>query len=315
MWVAMLSLCWLGLDGCRAGWPRCDCRQGHHRPGRSGRRRHDSGEGHGHGKISSVVAGKNGEFRLDQSPGGHLRDLRTANGRAHRALSRNQTSSIEAGKTLTFNIELMPNNFGIVGDDAAFLQIYDKYANQKGPAPRTRTAIPISPASGSPTWIRIRNRRRCCRGRVAEWDAATRPRVRRHADVEMPADGSDADAAGLLQDHPDADRCSCICSSRTRTIARRFSTAASHPKDLDPTWMGHTIGRWEKDTLVLDTVGLNDKSWLLQAIWLPHTEKLHIVERYHRPDLAHLNIDVTIEDPDTFIKPVERHVHVAVHAG
>jgi len=55
-------------------------------------------------------------------------------------------------------------------------------------------------------------------------------------------------------------------------------------------------------------VGLNDKSWLIQATWLPHTEMLHIVERYHRPDLAHLNIDVTIEDPGTFIKPVERHV-------
>jgi hypothetical protein len=72
--------------------------------------------------------------------------------------------------------------------------------------------------------------------------------------------------------------------------------------------MGHTTGRWEKDTLVLDTVGLNDKSWLLQATWLPHTEMLHIVERYSRPDLAHLNIDVMFEDPATFIKPVERHV-------
>jgi len=80
------------------------------------------------------------------------------------------------------------------------------------------------------------------------------------------------------------------------------------PKDPNPAWLGYSIGRWEKDTLVLDTVGLNDKSWLLQAIWLPHTEKLHIIERYTRPDLAHLNIDVTIEDPDTFVKPVERHV-------
>ena len=59
---------------------------------------------------------------------------------------------------------------------------------------------------------------------------------------------------------------------------------------------------------MFDTVGLNDKSWLLQPIWLPHTEMLHIVERYQRPDLAHLNIDLTIEDPATFIKPVERHL-------
>ena len=87
-----------------------------------------------------------------------------------------------------------------------------------------------------------------------------------------------------------------------------FLDGRGHPKDPDPTWMGHAIGTWDKDTLVIDVTGLNDKSWLLQGTWLPHTEKLHIVERYHRPDLGHLNIDVTIEDPDTFIKPVERHV-------
>jgi hypothetical protein len=84
--------------------------------------------------------------------------------------------------------------------------------------------------------------------------------------------------------------------------------ARDHPKDLDPTWMGHSIGRWEKDTLVIDTVGLNDKSWLLPGTWLPHTEMLHIVSRYRRPDLGHLKIDVTLEDPGTFTKPVERHV-------
>ena len=87
-----------------------------------------------------------------------------------------------------------------------------------------------------------------------------------------------------------------------------FLDGRGHPADPDPTWMGHSIGRWEKDTLVIDTVGLNDKSWLLQGTWLPHTEMLHIVERYRRPDLAHLNIDVTIEDPGAFTKPVERHV-------
>jgi hypothetical protein len=87
-----------------------------------------------------------------------------------------------------------------------------------------------------------------------------------------------------------------------------FLDGRSHPKDADPTWMGHSIGRWEKDALVIDTVALNDKSWLLQGIWLPHTEMLRIVSRYTRPDLGHLKIDVTLEDPATFTEPVQRHV-------
>src|SRR5437867_2822400 len=51
--------------------------------------------------------------------------------------------------------------------------------------------------------------------------------------------------------------------------------------DPDPSWKGHSIGKWEDDTLVVDTVGLNDKSWLPDG--LPHTEMLHVIERYRRP--------------------------------
>jgi hypothetical protein len=75
----------------------------------------------------------------------------------------------------------------------------------------------------------------------------------------------------------------------------------SHPKDFDPTWTGHSVGRWEGDTLVVDTVGFNDKSWLTNQ--LPHTEKMHVTERFHRPDLGHLEIEITVDDPDTFVKP------------
>jgi hypothetical protein len=87
-----------------------------------------------------------------------------------------------------------------------------------------------------------------------------------------------------------------------------FLDGREHPKDLDPTWMGHAVGRWEKDTLVVDTVGFNDKSWILFGAGLPHTERLHMVETYRRPDLAHLTIDLTLEDPGTFTKPIEHHM-------
>jgi len=81
-----------------------------------------------------------------------------------------------------------------------------------------------------------------------------------------------------------------------------FLDGRGHPKDLNPTWMGHSIGHWDGDTLVVDTIGFNDKAWF-GADSIPHTEKMHITERFHRADLGHLEVEITIEDPDTFIKP------------
>ena len=74
-----------------------------------------------------------------------------------------------------------------------------------------------------------------------------------------------------------------------------------HPKDLEPSWTGHSIGNWEGDTLVIDTVGFNDKTWLGEAN--PHTEKLHVTTRLRRPDLGHLEIENTFEDPGSMKKP------------
>jgi len=74
-----------------------------------------------------------------------------------------------------------------------------------------------------------------------------------------------------------------------------------HPKDLSPSWMGDSIGHWEGDTLVVDTVGLNDKTWLDQ-VGHPHSEALHIVERLRRPDRDTLVDDITIDDPRAYTK-------------
>ena len=73
-----------------------------------------------------------------------------------------------------------------------------------------------------------------------------------------------------------------------------------HPKDLNPTWMGHAIGHWERDTLVVDVTGFNDQSWL--DIY-PHTARLHVTERYRRRDLGHMDVQLLVEDPGTLAKP------------
>lgn len=85
-----------------------------------------------------------------------------------------------------------------------------------------------------------------------------------------------------------------------------FLDGRGHPEDLDATWNGHSIGRWEGDTLVVDTVGFNKKTpinWLVVGGSTPHTEKLNVTTRFRRPDLGHLEMEVTFNDPGTFTKP------------
>ena len=81
-----------------------------------------------------------------------------------------------------------------------------------------------------------------------------------------------------------------------------WTDGRQHPKDLDPTWMGDSIGRWEGDTLVVDTVGFNDKTWVDRG-GLPHSDQLHVIERIRRPSHDVLEVHFTIEDPKTYVKP------------
>ncbi len=74
------------------------------------------------------------------------------------------------------------------------------------------------------------------------------------------------------------------------------------PKDPDPSWLGYASGKWERDTLVVESAGYNDKTWL-DAGGLPRSESLRMTERYHRRDFGHLDIDVTIDDPKYYTRP------------
>jgi hypothetical protein len=86
------------------------------------------------------------------------------------------------------------------------------------------------------------------------------------------------------------------------TYRQVFMDGREHPEDPRPTWYGHSIGWWEDETLVIDTIGLNDIFWL-DSGGTPHTEQLHMIERWTRPDYTTLRRDVTIEDPGTFTRP------------
>jgi hypothetical protein len=74
------------------------------------------------------------------------------------------------------------------------------------------------------------------------------------------------------------------------------------PKDPNPNYLGYSIGHWEGDTLVVDTIGMNDRTWL-DAAGHPHGEKLRVTEKFTRPDSNTLRLEATIDDPDYYTKP------------
>ena len=84
-----------------------------------------------------------------------------------------------------------------------------------------------------------------------------------------------------------------------------FLDGRDHPENPNPSWMGHSIGRWEGDTLVVDTIGFNDRGW--SGVY-PRTEKLRMEERYRRSDFGHLEARVTFDDPGVFEEPLIRNM-------
>ncbi len=75
------------------------------------------------------------------------------------------------------------------------------------------------------------------------------------------------------------------------------------PQDPNPTWRGYSVGHWEGDTLVVETAGFNDRSWL-DMVGHPHSERLHVTERFQRIDFGHMELQVTFEDSETMTRPL-----------
>ena len=83
-----------------------------------------------------------------------------------------------------------------------------------------------------------------------------------------------------------------------------FLDGRKHPAISNPSWVGHSVGHWEGDTLVVDTVGFNSRGW---TDIYPRTEKMHMEERFRRTDFGHLQVRVTVQDPGVFAKPYVRN--------
>lgn len=86
------------------------------------------------------------------------------------------------------------------------------------------------------------------------------------------------------------------------TYRQIFTDGRPLPKDPDPAWFGYSVGTWDGDTLVVNTIGITEKTWL-DDNGHPHSDQLHVTERFHRRDFGHMQVRLTIDDPKAYSKP------------
>jgi hypothetical protein len=89
---------------------------------------------------------------------------------------------------------------------------------------------------------------------------------------------------------------------RDTTFRQVFTDGRKLPKDPQPSWLGYSVGKWDGDSLVVDSNGFNDRGWL-DARGHAHSEDLHLTERFHRLNFGEMEVRLTIDDPKTYTKP------------
>jgi hypothetical protein len=256
-------------------------------------------------KVYTAISGKAGQFRVGGLPAGTYEISVPPLGFRTQPYKR-ENVAVDGGKTSALDIMLSLGNLGVVGDDNAYLAIRAKSGSITGRTPRM--------ADGKPDLSGV-------------WNANVPSSPEAPALLPWAAAVMKEREANFFRDSPGA---LCLPSDsipswpllykivQTPSLfvqlfehephyRQAFLDGRGHPSDLDSTWMGHSIGKWQKDVLIIDTVGLNNKTWITVDN-LPHTTTLHTTERYRRPDLAHLLVDITIDDPGTFLKPMELHM-------
>jgi len=94
---------------------------------------------------------------------------------------------------------------------------------------------------------------------------------------------------------------------RDTTYRQVYTDGRKLPDDPQPSWLGYSVGKWDGDSLVVDSTGFNDRGWL-DARGHTHSEALHLTERFHRLDYGHMEVALTIDDPKTYTRPFTIHL-------
>jgi hypothetical protein len=105
-----------------------------------------------------------------------------------------------------------------------------------------------------------------------------------------------------IVDLPELQRIYVFNISNAMSYRTIYMDGRAHPANLPPSYFGHSVGHWEGDTLVIDSVGFNEYFWMNRD-GLPHTSQLHLTEKLTRTDFDTLNYEVTIDDPGAYTAP------------
>jgi hypothetical protein len=215
------------------------------------------------------------------------------------------TVTVQAGQPTRFDIVLIENVGGrTLGDDPGRLADVVRRRSPVSAAPVPRTSAGTPDFSG--TWLVSRDRYPE-RPPALPWAAdVVRERIAsnfkdaphtRCMPEGFPVPGA---APPFLSKFVHTSSLLVILFEDAPGFRQIFLDGRAHPPDPNPAWLGHSVGRWEGDTLVVDTVGFNDRSWIGAY---PHTERLRTTERYRRVEHGRLDIQVTFDDPGAFLKP------------
>jgi hypothetical protein len=87
------------------------------------------------------------------------------------------------------------------------------------------------------------------------------------------------------------------------TFRQVFTDGRPLPRVAEPTWLGYSVGRWDGDTFIVETIGFKDGGWLDTLKARPHSDGLDVTERFRRTDIGHMDLTITIDDPKAYVKP------------
>ena len=248
--------------------------------------------------IYKAASSANGVYTLPRLPSGTYEVSAAAAG-FNPFIQKNVT--VAAAQTLHLDIHLMDYQLDTLGDGREFrIDLTSPHATPSGPTPRTAggkpdfsgvwyAQRPVDPGKPEPLpWVEALLRERAANNSKDAPGAHCLTRGVTAAGALFPYKLIQTPTLLVMLFEDD------IPSHR-----QVFLDGRGHPPDPNPSWMGHSVGHWEGDVLVIDTVGFNDRSWL-DPQGHPHTEKMRVTERLRRPDLGHLEIEFPIDDPGAY---------------
>jgi hypothetical protein len=251
--------------------------------------------------VFKATASAKGEYTLSQVPAGSYELAVTTVFFAFRPYSRKDVV-VQPAQMLRLDIRLQDGiTLNTLGEDrAALAALFKKAPPPDGPAPRLADGKPDLSGMWAPAGLPGGPSPDAQRPEWLPWaEAVSKQRVENNL-LDFPSthclpNGITLPIPAKKFVHTPTLLVMLFEGDLPRQI---FLDGRGHPRDSNPTWLGHSTGHWEGEALVIDTTGFNDKTWLDMG-GHPHTEMLHVIERFRRPDLGHLETETTIEDPGT----------------